>query len=754
MRVSSHRARLLVRMAVALALGLGLVAFVAGGATAAGGTLAGTVRNPQGAMLSEIVVSASRQVDDSWETAGEVATTDGAFRFEGLPPGMYRLSFSHPDGDYVAEYWEDARSFDAATDIRLVDDEVVDGLAVEMSPAARIRGTLTSDAMPVGAETAAMRLVAGEWQVVGSTMSDPSTGAFTIAGLPPGTYKLRQGGGEYLREFWNDARTLEQGIEITLSAGQTVTDRNADLVPAGHISGRVTDPDGNPIPDIAIQAHRLTAGEWESIAGSATSSDGTYDVAGLPAGTYRVGFASYNDDWLVAWWSGASELWSADDITVPRGGRVQNIDMRLQPAADVTGVVTDSAGQPLRGAEVSLLAPDGFDGWNTRYGRTTSSDGRYRIPRVEPGTYRVMFECSASQSPDPDRYCDGEDYAPEFFDDKLIIDEAADVVVSPGDTVPNIDAMLAVATGGLIAGTVTDAEEQPLENARVDLQKEYDDGGDSYWDTYREAFTDEAGTYNLQGLEAGTYRLRFSLSETSEYWDDAPTEAEATEIVLTENQQLTNVNAGLDLQASVSGVVTDAEGQPVSRVRATIEGETPDGWYWGSATSKTDGSFEFLDVPAGSYSILFEDPSGDLAYQYLGNMPTAAASQQVVVQAGLDVTDLEVAMDPAARISGTLTMDGVGVNYVMVRPTLFQDDQPMEGAPWLETRSSWDGAYEAAGLAREPIGCASQAMTRHTSASRTRPISCPPPTSLLRRASPDPVSAPSCGQAARRFAGV
>ena len=74
-----------------------------------------------------------------------------------------------------------------------------------------------------------------------------------------------------------------------------MTGISAQLITAGHIVGTVTDADDTPIKNISAQAYCWqddgTSNAWWKVCASATTSaNGTYDIGGLAAGTYRVGF--------------------------------------------------------------------------------------------------------------------------------------------------------------------------------------------------------------------------------------------------------------------------------------------------------------------------------------------------------------------------------------------------------------------------------------------------------------------------------
>ena len=74
-------------------------------------------------------------------------------------------------------------------------------------------------------------------------------GTYTVGGLPAGTYRIGfiPLGFTYADEFFNNAATLVSATDITLAANATVTGKNAVLSAGAHITGEVTNLDGDAI---------------------------------------------------------------------------------------------------------------------------------------------------------------------------------------------------------------------------------------------------------------------------------------------------------------------------------------------------------------------------------------------------------------------------------------------------------------------------------------------------------------------------
>ncbi len=115
-------------------------------------------------------------------------------------------------------------------------------------------------------------------------------GSFRIENIVPGRYRMfveRPG----FQEIDKHHRRTE-GRTLALSAGQEMKDFVIHLQAAAVIEGRVTDEDGDPMPEAQVAVLRQTfiAGRshWEQVGAERTNDLGEYRIAGLAAGSYFV----------------------------------------------------------------------------------------------------------------------------------------------------------------------------------------------------------------------------------------------------------------------------------------------------------------------------------------------------------------------------------------------------------------------------------------------------------------------------------
>ena len=273
---------------------------------------------------------------------------------------------------------------------------------------------------------------------------------------------------------------------VSVTAGTTTSGIDAALQPGGQITGTVTNATtGTPIANICVGIYDTS----NNFVGSAfTDSAGHYTATSLADGRYKVGFhACSGGNYLTQYYNDKPSLATADTISVTPGAITPGIDAALQPGGRITGTVTDAAtGTPV--ANECVTAFSGGDPLTTAF---TDPAGQYTLSGLASGTYEVGFTA-----------CGGGNYAPQYYNDKPTLATADSVAVTAGTATLGIDA--ALASGGVITGTVTDAvTHAPISGACVGLY----DTSDNFL-TYTQ--TNAHGVYTLSRLATGSYKVGFA----------------------------------------------------------------------------------------------------------------------------------------------------------------------------------------------------------------------------------------------------
>jgi protocatechuate 3,4-dioxygenase beta subunit len=101
------------------------------------------------------------------------------------------------------------------------------------------------------------------------------------------------------------ANEIVRGGGVTLKAGEAIRDFNIEMAATGTLSGRVTGPNGSPMPEVAVRAlrrtyqdGRLRLSDLPSIVsrGAATNDRGEYRAFSLPPAEYFLQFFSRTSD--------------------------------------------------------------------------------------------------------------------------------------------------------------------------------------------------------------------------------------------------------------------------------------------------------------------------------------------------------------------------------------------------------------------------------------------------------------------------
>ena len=167
------------------------------------------------------------------------------------------------------------------------------------------------------------------------------------------------------------------------------------------VAGFIKDPDGNPIPNVHVQARRTGSGEdlggrhgydtWlaegkdpnEIDGPKITDQDGRWELRNVPSQSDVELFLTHSDFVGDKYWGG---LQKEQQVTTA-DFRKQTGTIVLQRGVSVAGRVTNPAGEPVDGA-VIVWGDDPYFQQGSQEIKT-DSDGRYRIPTLAPEKLRI-----------------------------------------------------------------------------------------------------------------------------------------------------------------------------------------------------------------------------------------------------------------------------------------------------------------------------------------------------------------------------
>lgn len=605
------------------------------------GSIGGRITGFSGEAVAGARVSAyrgERQSDGTLHySLDELTDTDGDgfYRITNLVSGLYLIHADPREASfvYLEQFYLDAAAIDAATPITLAGGQDLDGIDLQLLPAQRIAGRVFGpEGQPLQHICPTLWQIGGDaqWQKFPliSQIETNLQGEYRFGVLPDGSYRLEFEDcfpqGIYASEYYSDVYTFEEAFTLELGPKGYFHNVDAQLELRSHITGRVTNPEGEGVPDVAVSAlyqptEGPSAGDWIPAGSATTNSDGFYDVGNLESDRYRLLFSDTgnHERYLPEYYDNAYKVDEATSVPVGHSETITGIDIVLTYGGWITGKVTNGAGDPVAGViatawrlrqELSQTPV-----WESVSWDDTDAAGRYTIRRLEPGLYRVLF----------DDFELGR-YAPQYFQNAPVIEAATDVQVQRDSETPDIDATLSRAAS--IAGKLTDGKGDPA-GAVVVAAYQWITDTESRWLPVRYADSDAQGEYFLGGLGVGVYRVGFAVTDfqsdspyVSEYYDDAPDIQQAKDITLTADQQLQGIDASLSQRPTIEGRVTDESDTPLPNIALTLFGlYSTDGqeqWLLRSFGSTNEtGHYSFTHLLPGLYRVSFGDSTSPPAYR-------------------------------------------------------------------------------------------------------------------------------------------
>ena len=375
-----------------------------------------------GAEVALLPVAATGDGGYSWDVSARktsVTDTRGAFEFAGTPPGRHELTANHPDHVSVRATAFEVPSGEGTKDVGTLTLDV--GAAIEGVVRDFQRRPVGGAQVKVHQNNIDQRRPHDPEIRTAVTDTD---GTFRIGGLRAEPADLVVEAEGYER-FEMAAVRPQAGSPIEVQLGE-----GARLV------GRVLDADGEGVANAYIW---LRLERNPSIGRTAWSTDPRRHEARTD-GDGRFHFDAVGaGPWLVE--VGGEQLTENVGAIRLRPGEEREIELRLRVQGRLAGVVTDTYGAPVAGAEVLVqtLDPTG-QVTGTHSGPRADAGGAYEAHRVPSGRARVV-----ARHPD-------------------YRDSVREVVIEPGTNEVDLE----LRPGWEISGSVTSADGLPVALARVE----------------------------------------------------------------------------------------------------------------------------------------------------------------------------------------------------------------------------------------------------------------------------------------------
>lgn len=226
----------------------------------------------------------------------------------------------------------------------------------------------------------------------GGRTTSGAAGSFRFTGLRPGAYTVTVRKAGYVDSGYREGPSGRVAVKSGEVALLTI-----ELTPAGALEGCVTGEDGKPLSGATVYVGR----SFVTAIPAETGEGGYFRVENLAPGEYRLHvrlpfetrqktarrIPEHGEIWA---YPAATEAPLAAYVSPGLTVRGFQVQLRQVRVADVAGRLIDAAvGGPLRSAHVELSGANrANDGAFAP--RAAGSDGRFELPLVEPGEYRLL----------------------------------------------------------------------------------------------------------------------------------------------------------------------------------------------------------------------------------------------------------------------------------------------------------------------------------------------------------------------------
>jgi hypothetical protein len=275
-------------------------------------------------------------------------------------------------------------------------------------------------------------------------------GKWAFPKVPVGRYRLISTCPGYVTAEYGQKRMNGQGLPIILSDGQQMSDVRIEMVPTGAISGRITDPSGQPIVFADVFALKSSYQEGERlltpVLSAKTDDRGDFRIFWITPATYYLAViatdvirpttplimnadgrdtlgttplirtiprevlsasnAGRSETYPPIYFANTNDVRQAQYIDVAPGSDIKGVDITVAPTHtfEVSGIVTNSVTGQFPGSPATMLAILPFDPFGAPNGNFVNAQtGKFQMKSVVPGRYMLYAAPTSGRGvDDPD----------------------------------------------------------------------------------------------------------------------------------------------------------------------------------------------------------------------------------------------------------------------------------------------------------------------------------------------------------------
>ena len=296
---------------------------------------------------------------------------DGECLLEPLPEGEFWLQIEAPSHLEARETIKASNTQDMVT--------------VKLERGVSLEGTLTA---PEGVQVGGIRVRleangrrSGRW--IHERATSDLEGRFRFDRVPEGTYKITarvRSGDRYYEGTVSAATGTGHAVELPLEPGD----------PLKLLVVKVVGPDGKPVPAGSIELERRSGGSSGSHSRNFSDGVAEFEMNEVP-------------DTIVVSVSGMIGFGAqvVGPMPPPSSG---TLEVRVEPAVSIRGVVLDAGGQPAVGVRLSAKVPSAEEGTRHRHTRsvseaTTAVGGAFELSGLSAQAYEIHVQPTRAHLP-------------------------------------------------------------------------------------------------------------------------------------------------------------------------------------------------------------------------------------------------------------------------------------------------------------------------------------------------------------------
>jgi hypothetical protein len=464
-----------------------------------------------------------------------------------------------------------------------------------------------------------------------------SEGKFAFKNLAGGAYSMNAAASGFVRQGYGQRTPNGQVPPFALAANQNMKDVALRLTPAGTVSGRILDENGQPALGIPVQllraVYNATGKTYQAVGTTAADDRGQYRMFGVPPGRYYLnignppgpirtvaptggvligGPGGGGTVYAFSYFPGVADVGPAVMIEVKSAQEVSfDMTARRQQMYRVRGSVLDSrTGQPPSGnvqTSLGYRSPTGGSGTFSSGRNYDAATGRFELLNVIPGEYVVQAQI---QEPQPTPVTSTIQIEERIAAQAMQPSGRTPVTVTTGDVEGVVVTLTVaitlpgkVAVEGQALSTLTG-----LDRLRVQLRQAQDGMlANGVGPQPAPGVVAADGTFRIAGLREGEYIAVINVASPGFYVKSV--NYGGTDILNNSFKFSGSASGSVEVilrpgAARVSGIVSDARSQSLPGIQAVLVPEQRKrSDLYRTAMTDTAGRFNFTNVTPGQYRI-------------------------------------------------------------------------------------------------------------------------------------------------------